>query len=335
MERTLAAAAPPAGEDNGQALGHRSVLLAEAVAGLAPRPGGRYLDGTFGGGGHARALLAASAPDGCILALDADPAAIERARGLAAEPGVGARLVPVHANFADLAAVATGAGLAPLDGVLLDLGLSSFQLDEAKRGFAFRFDGPLDMRFDQTRGATAADVINGLAPEALAELIYRHGEEPKSRRIAAAIARERDREPITTTSRLASVVATAVGGRRGTDTHPATRTFQALRIAVNGELDALGRALAGAVEVLRPGGRVAVIAFHSLEDRLVKRFIAAEAASCVCPPESPVCTCDQAPRLRRVSGATKPSAAEVAANPRSRSAVLRLAERLPDGEGHG
>lgn len=313
--------------------GHVPVLLHEVVTALAPRPGGRYLDGTFGGGGHTRAILDASAPDGVVLALDADAAAIERGRALAAEPGIGRRLRLAHANFAELGDVAAREKVLPLDGVLLDLGLSSFQLDQAERGFAFLLEGPLDMRFDRSRGSSAADLVNSLPAEALADLLFRYGEEPKSRRIAAAIVRERERTPITTTTKLAEVVSAAVGGRRGADTHPATRTFQALRIAVNGELEVLEAALEAAIRSLAPGGRLAVIAFHSLEDRIVKRFVAREVAACVCPPGLPVCVCGHTPRLRKVSGrAIRPAAPEVAANPRSRSAVLRVAERLPDEE---
>jgi len=313
--------------------GHQPVLLDEAIAALAPRPGGRYLDGTFGGGGHTRAILAASGPDGRVLALDADPAAIARADGLATEPGVGGRLERVHANFADLAEVAGERGFAPVDGVLLDLGLSSFQLDQGERGFAFRLDGPLDMRFDPTRGEPAADLVNGLPERDLADLIFRFGEEPRSRRIAAAIVRERERAPIAGTARLAEIVAAAAGGRRG-ETHPATRTFQALRIATNAELDALERALAGSVDILAPGGRLVTIAFHSLEDRVVKRFMQHESATCICPPGLPVCVCGHTPRLARVTTrAVRAAPPEVAANPRSRSATLRAAARLPDPSG--
>ena len=310
--------------------GHRSVLLEEAIARLAPRPGGRYLDGTFGGGGHTRALLAAAAPDGRVLALDADPDAVARGRALAGAPEVGGRLRVVHANFVDLADVARREAMVPLDGVLLDLGLSSFQLDTPERGFAFRFAGPLDMRFDPTAGRSAADLIADLPETDLADLIWRFGEERQSRRIAAAIVRERAKAPIATTARLAEIVGDAVGGRKGRDLHPATRTFQALRIAVNDELEALERALHAAVEVLAPGGRLVVIAFHSLEDRIVKRFIAREAAACVCPPGQPLCTCGHRPRLHKLTGAVKPGPVETAANPRARSAVLRAAERLPD-----
>ena len=315
--------------------GHRPVLLAETLAYLAPRPGGRYLDGTFGGGGHTHAILDASVPDGAVIALDADPDAVARAEALRAQPGVGPRLLAVQTNFERLSEVATETGFAPLDGILLDLGLSSFQLDHPERGFAFRCDGPLDMRFDPSSGRPASALVNELPPRELADLLFRYGEEPRARRIAAAITRERDRVPIETTVRLADIVSDAVGGRRGSDTHPATRTFQALRIAANRELEVLERALAGAVSVLAPGGRLVVIAFHSLEDRIVKRFIQRESATCVCPPGLPVCACDHTPRLKKVTGrAVRAAPAEVAANPRSRSAVLRAAERLPS-EGAG
>jgi 16S rRNA (cytosine1402-N4)-methyltransferase len=325
--------------------GHQPVLREEVIHGLEPRSGGRYLDATFGGGGHTRALLHASAPDGRVLAIDADPAAIERAHelqrelALDLEPEGADRLVPVRANFADLATVARNHQFAPLDGILLDLGLSSFQLDQSERGFAFRFEGPLDMRFDPTRGSPASELVNTLPERELADLIWKFGEEPGSRRIARAIVRERERAPIETTTRLAEVVSRALGGRRGRETHPATRTFQALRIATNEELAALQAALAGALDVLAPGGRLAVIAFHSLEDRLVKRFIERESATCICPPEAPVCTCEHRPRLRKVTRrAVRPEAAEMARNPRARSAVLRVAERLSDdsdGEKNG
>lgn len=311
--------------------GHRPVLLAEALDALQPRQGGRYLDGTFGGGGHTRALLEASAPDGVVLALDADPAAMSRALKLSQEPGIGERLIPVRANFADLAAIARDRRLAPLDGILLDLGLSSFQLDEPERGFAFRYEGPLDMRFDPEQGVSAGDLVNSLPERELADLIWRFGEESGSRRIARAIVRERAQTPIETTTRLAEIVSRALGGRRGKETHPATRTFQALRIAINEELAALESALLGALDVLAPGGRIAVIAFHSLEDRIVKRFIERESAECVCPPEIPVCVCNHRPRLRKVTRrAVRPDAAEMDANPRARSAILRVAERLPN-----
>ena len=312
------------------ASGHATVLVREAVEELAPHPGDRYLDGTFGGGGHTRAILEASAPDGRVLALDADPAAIARGEPLRAE--YGDRLVLRQANFAALATVARETGFAPLDGVLLDLGLSSFQLADAGRGFSFQQDGPLDMRFGPGAGTTAAELINGAAEEELADILWRYGEERHARRIARAIVRERERAPIATSGALAALVARAVPHRPGEREriHPATRTFQALRIAVNGELDALESALDGALATLAPGGRLAVIAFHSLEDRIVKEFMRREATDCICPPHVPVCVCGHRATLRLVTRkGVRPAEAEVAANPRSRSALLRVAERLP------
>lgn len=313
---------------NSQSQGHQPVLLAEATTALLPRPGGRYLDATFGGGGHSRVLLDAAAPTGIVLALDADPRAVDRAEALAAEVGYRDRLLPVHANFEKIASVAAVHDALPLDGILFDLGLSSFQLDTAERGFAFRLDGPLDMRFDPTRGEPASQLINRLSAEELADIFFRFGDEPRARRIAAAIVRERDRSPIDSTTRLAEVIQQAVGGRRGSPTHPATRSFQALRIAVNDELGSLERALASAVDSLSIGGRLAVISFHSLEDRIVKRFIAARAATCVCPPELPVCSCNTVPTLAKIGGSIRASDHERTINPRSRSAILRVAERV-------
>jgi 16S rRNA (cytosine1402-N4)-methyltransferase len=319
---------------NTQISGHKPVLLTETIELLAPISGGRYLDGTFGGGGHTRAILDACAPDGRVLALDADSEAIDRAEALRREPEIGHRLQFVHANFASLADVAKAHEFAPLDGILLDLGLSSFQLDQPERGFAFRFDAPLDMRFDPTVGTPASDFVHDASEQEIVRILFEYGEEQKSRRIARAIVRERESTPILSTAQLAKVVSDAVGGRRSSDTHPATRTFQALRIATNREFEALEQALAGAVDVLRPGGRLAVIAFHSLEDRIVKRFMQRESATCICPPEQPVCTCGHVPRLKRVTRqAVKPSAAEIAKNPRSRSAILRVGERLPEPMG--
>jgi 16S rRNA (cytosine1402-N4)-methyltransferase len=309
---------------------HLPVLLPEAIAALDPRSGGRYLDGTFGGGGHTRAILDASAPDGIVLALDADEEAIARGRVMAEELNVGDRLRLVHGNFACLADIARAQAVSPLDGVLLDLGLSSHQLGAAERGFAFRLTGPLDMRFDRSTGEPASVLVNTGSAEELTQILWRFGEEPRARRIVQAIVRERERAPIETTAHLAEIVSVAVGGRRGADTHPATRTFQALRIATNGELAALPQALDGATSVLVPGGRLAVISFHSLEDRIVKQFIRHESATCICPPDQPICTCNHRPRLRPVGKTVKPGRDEIAANPRSRSAILRVAERLPD-----
>lgn len=308
--------------------GHRAVFLEPAVTALAPHRDGTYIDATFGGGGHTRALLKHDPPVGKVYAIDADADAIARAHVLAREPSFHNRLVPVHANFGSMREVATSLHLDRVDGVLMDLGLSSYQLDQSERGFSFRFEAPLDMRFDRGAGRSARDVVNDDSEAELAATIWRFGEEPKSRQIAAAIVRERAREPIMTTTRLAEIVERAAGGRRGRATHPATRTFQAIRMAVNAELESLEGALRASVDLLAAGGRLVVISFHSLEDRLVKQFIAAEATVCICPPAQPICTCDTIPRLRRIGGAAKPTATELAENSRSRSAIMRVAERL-------
>jgi 16S rRNA (cytosine1402-N4)-methyltransferase len=308
------------------------VLLDEAVRELAPREGGRYLDGTFGGGGHSRRLLEQQPPIGVLFAVDADPDAIARAESLAVEPLGAGRLVPIHGNFGDLAHLAAARSIAELNGILLDLGVSSFQLDQAERGFSFRFDAPLDMRFDPTRGESAADLVNRMDADELATIFWRYGDERQSRRIAAAIAGARDVSEIQTTAQLAEVISNAVGGRRGRGIHPATRSFQALRIAVNRELEVLDQVLEASLGLLAPGGRLVVIAFHSLEDRIVKRFIERETATCICPPDQPVCTCDQVPRLKRVGKPHKPSERELGENARSRSAIMRVAERLSDAD---
>jgi 16S rRNA (cytosine1402-N4)-methyltransferase len=305
---------------------HEPVLLSAALSFLAPRDGGRYIDATFGGGGHSRAILEASAPSGQVLAIDADPAAVARARALAERyPG---RLLPCHGNFRDLARLAQSYGFAPVDGILFDLGLSSDQLADPARGFSFQLAGPLDMRFDPTSGQPAAVIVNTWSAEELAKLFWQYGEEPRAWAIAQTIVAERARQPIETTTQLAALVARIAGSRRER-IHPATRVFQALRIAVNQELEALAAGLAQAVELLRPGGRLVVIAFHSLEDRLVKQFFRRETAACLCPPGTPVCICGHRPRLRLLTPRpVRPSAEEIARNPRSRSARLRAAERI-------
>jgi len=302
---------------------HVPVLFQAVLDGLQVRPGGRYIDATVGGGGHAAGILAASSPDGRLLGLDRDPAALETARiRLSSYAG---RAVLVHSSFAHLVEVARASHFLPADGVLLDLGLSSLQLADPTRGFAFMKDGPLDMRFDPTHsGPTAAALVNSLSPEELASLLFRYSEERHARRIAEAIVASR---PLHTTRELAALVEQVIT-RRGR-IHPATRTFQALRIAVNAELDTLEVALPQIVEVLAPGGRLAVIGFHSLEDRLVKRFLRRESRDCVCPPELPVCTCDHRATLRLIGRKpVRPADDEIATNPRARSARLRVAERI-------
>ncbi len=307
---------------------HLPVLEQEVLALLAPAPVGRYIDGTAGGGGHSWAILAASSVDdtcaegGLLLSLDADANAVARVRRRL-QP-FGARSLVVQTNFRHLADVARKHGFNPVDGILLDLGLSSDQLELEERGFALMADGPLDMRFDQGQVTSAATLVNTLPERELADLIYAYGEERLSRRIARAIVQAR---PLDTTSQLARVIEKAVG-RRG-KLHPATRTFQALRIAVNDELGALTAVLPQCVDLLRPGGRLAVISFHSLEDRIVKQFIQREARDCLCPPEVPVCQCGHRASLHPVTRKPiVPSADEVSRNPRSRSAKLRAAERI-------
>jgi 16S rRNA (cytosine1402-N4)-methyltransferase len=302
--------------------GHVPVLYDEVLAWLQPHPGGWYIDATLGAGGHAKGILLASHPDGRLLGLDTDPDALQHASKVL-EP-FGDRVSLKVANFRQLEEVAGALGIREVDGILMDLGLSSRQLDDAERGFSFGQDGPLDMRMDRRQGVSAADLVNTLPAAELSDILWRYGEERHARRIAAAIAAER---PLATTGQLADLVARTVGRRE--KIHPATRTFQALRIAVNDELDALRQALPQARDLLGPGGRLAVIAFHSLEDRLVKQFYRQEARDCVCPPELPVCVCQHRATLRVLTPKpVRPSAGETARNPRSRSARLRVAERL-------
>src|SRR5690242_19381768 len=310
--------------------GHLPVLAEEVLSMLAPAPGSLQIDATVGGGGHTARILEASNPDGRLLGLDADEAAIARV-GERLQARFGSRLVLRRANFRELAAVGPAEGFDAVDGCLFDLGLSSFQLADAERGFGIRTGGPLDMRFDTSRGLSAAELLATLDTAELTALLRRYGEEPFAGRIARAIVQDRRTSPIRTAEELAELIARvapsrAPGRRR---IHPATRTFQALRIAVNEELEALQTGLAAAVDLLRPGGRLVVLSYHSLEDRIVKRFLAAERRGCVCPPELPVCVCGRNPRLRLVTRPSlTPSAAEIAANPRARSARLRAAERL-------
>ncbi|HYK96469.1 MAG TPA: 16S rRNA (cytosine(1402)-N(4))-methyltransferase RsmH [Candidatus Dormibacteraeota bacterium] len=309
---------------------HVPVMADEVVEMLAPAAGGRHVDATLGGGGHAERILTASDPDGRLLGLDADGAAIARVRERLA-PRFGDRLRLRQANFRELSTVAPDEGFAGVDGCLFDLGLSSFQLADVERGFGFRTDGTLDMRFDTSRGVPAAELIATLDAAELTALFRRYGEEPFSGRIARAIVETRRATPIRTADALAALVARvtpsrAPGRRR---VHPATRVFQALRIAVNEELDALEAGLSAALDLLRPGGRLVVLSYHSLEDRIVKRFFQSERRGCVCPPAAPVCVCGHEPRLRLLSPkGLVPSAAEVSANPRARSARLRAAERI-------
>ena len=301
---------------------HRPVLLAEAVDALTPRPDGVYVDATFGRGGHSRVLLARLGPQGRVIALDRDPQAVAAGSALA-DP----RLTVVHAAFSRLAQVLREQGAPAVDGVLFDLGVSSPQLDDAARGFSFRLDGPLDMRMDTTHGPTAAEWLATVSERELGEVIRRHGEERFAKSVAGAIVAARAREPIATTRQLAGIVAKAVRTREpGQD--PATRTFQALRIHINQEHEELSLALAQSVAALRPGGRLVVISFHSLEDRAVKQFMREASSAAHIPSRLPLRAAElPRPPLRVVGKPVRPGAAEVSQNPRARSAVMRVAER--------
>lgn len=317
----------PHSEHSAQDRGHISVLLNQVLAGLVLRPGARAIDCTLGGGGHTAAMLDQTAPDGRVLGLDADPAAIDRvAQRLDGAIQTG-RLVIVQSNFEDVGAVAIQHGFTQVDAILLDLGVSSYQLDQGDRGFSLMQPGPLDMRFDPTQTTSAAEIVNHWPERDLADIIYQYGEERNSRRIARYLVQHR---PFTTTEALAEAVSRAVGGRRGERIHPATRTFQALRIAVNRELEQLQTVLPQCLQLLRPGGRLAVISFHSLEDRIVKQWANGEAADFVPDRLHPHGGVARTPTLHIVTPKpVTPSSEEIEQNPRSRSAKLRVVERLP------
>ena len=310
---------------------HVPVLLNESIDLLAIRPGGTYIDCTTGLGGHSAAIAERMGDEGRLLCPDEDAEALEFARTRLAP--LGRRIHFVRENFRDLAAVAQAEGFTDADGILMDLGVSSLQFGEAERGFMFGQEGPLDMRMDRRSELTAATIVNEWPEEEIADLIYRYGEERQSRRIAAAILRAR---PLGTTWDLARAVEQAVGGARGrTQIHPATKVFLALRIRVNGELDSLDTGLPQAHSLLGPGtkaregGRLAIISFHSLEDRMVKQYFRREATQCLCPPQLPVCRCGHIATLREITRkGIRPSEDEIARNPRARSAVLRVAQRV-------
>lgn len=306
---------------------HKPVLLDEVIRYLRCTPGKFFVDGTVGGGGHARAILEKTAPDGRLIGIDWDEKALVKARSNL--QSYEERLVLVQENFALIGPVLARLHIQAVDGILLDLGLSSFQVDEAARGFSFNLAGPLDMRMDTREKNTAAHLVNTLSEDKLAAIIRNFGEERWHRRIARHIVRARDEEAIETTDRLARVVYSAIpAGKRSRQRHPATRTFQALRLAVNRELDHLQTFLQEALDWLKPGGRLAIVSFHSLEDRLVKQAFANWARSCRCPARSPICQCEGRPLVRLVNKKpVVPGKSEIQANPRARSGRLRVVEK--------
>lgn len=307
---------------------HRSVMATEAITVLNCRAGAIYLDGTVGGGGHAEAILASSGPDGRLIGIDADADALAEARERLAPFRDRATLI--HGNFADMKTILAELKIAAVDGILLDLGVSSHQLDTAERGFSFAQDAPLDMRMDRSRGRSAAEWLETLSGEGIERIIRDYGEEPLARRIARAIVAQRAVSPLRTTGELAALIVRAAPAEvRQRRIHPATRTFQALRIAVNDELASLRQAMNDGVEMLRPGGRFCVISFHSLEDRIVKDAFRAKARGCVCPPALPVCACGHRPEMKVLTHKPLLSGKrETEENPRARSAKLRAAERI-------
>lgn len=313
----------PASDDAGGLSPHTPVLYQQVLTALVVESGGQYIDGTIGAGGHAAGILERSGPDGQLLGLDRDPDALEvAAQRLSA---FGDRVHLRNLSYSQMDQAAEDLGWDQVTGILLDLGLSSMQLADPERGFSFMSEGPLDMRFDPQQGETAADLVNGLSHAELERILREYGEERHAGRVARALIEAR---PLHTTRELAEVVARAVRSPSWR-IHPATRTFQALRIAVNRELETLEDGLQAAVSVLRPGGRLAVISFHSLEDRIVKHFLRRESRDCICPPHQPICTCDHKATVSEIN--RKPlmaSREEKVANPRSRSAKLRVAERL-------
>lgn len=307
---------------------HLPVLLEEAVDSLDCRRGGIYVDGTLGGGGHAAEILKRISPGGRLVGIDADPEALKEAGAKLGR--YGSSVVIRKGNFGNIAGIMAELGIGKVNGILLDLGVSSHQLETAQRGFSFTRDARLDMRLDQTGGKTASDLVNGLSEQELERIFRELGEERLARRIAAAIVRSRKESPVRTTGELAEIVSRSVPAeaRRGR-IHPATRVFQALRMAVNDELANLEKALTDGFELLAEGGRFAVVSFHSLEDRMVKNYFRSLEKGCVCPPDFPFCTCHKQARAKLIARrAIKPGPAEIEMNPRARSARLRTAVRI-------
>lgn len=310
------------------AFSHYSVLLNECIEGLAIRPDGIYIDGTAGGAGHSSVIASHLGKGGKLLALDQDETAVAVATERLSR--FGERAEVVHTNFCNLAQVCADRGINQIDGLLLDLGVSSYQLDTAERGFSYRSDAPLDMRMDATKQLSARTIVNEYSEDALRRIFFEYGEERFSSRIASNIIRARQTAPIETTGELVEIIKRSVPARHGDGGHhPAMRTFQALRIEVNAELDVIAPAIKSAVSLLRPGGRVVIITFHSLEDRIVKQTFASLAGGCTCPPGFPICVCGNKPKINILTKKPiLPTKEELAINSRSHSAKLRIAEKL-------
>lgn len=306
---------------------HVSVLLKESVDHLAIKPDGTYVDCTLGGAGHSRAIIDKLGPDGTLVAIDQDVAAIENARSML-DPRPG-KIHIVRDNFANLKNILSGLNIAKIDGVLFDLGVSSHQLDVAERGFSYMQDAPLDMRMNADASFSARQLVNDWDEQEIAEIIWEYGEERWAKRIAQFVVKERSQQTIETTGHLVEIIKKAIpAGARREGPHPAKRTFQAIRIAVNNELGILENTFRDAVEMLHIGGRICVITFHSLEDRICKRTFQQLAKSCICPPNLPICTCDKKRELKIIGKPIGPSDEEIAHNPRARSAKLRVAEKV-------
>ena len=306
---------------------HRPALLKETVDLLAPKPGQVFVDCTLGGAGHTKAILSRIIPGGCIIGVDRDQDAIEQAQKELEEFKDNVKLV--RGDFANLAEILRSLSIESVNGILFDLGVSSHQLDVPERGFSFQAQAPLDMRMDKTQPTTAADLVNRLPEKELADMIYIHSDERFSKRIARAIVNHREKSPIKTTTELAEIVASAIPGGRREKIHPATRTFQALRIAVNNEMEALDSALMAAADALVEGGRMCVISYHSLEDRRVKQFFTLASGQCHCPSDMPVCVCGRKQLLKVITRKpVVPTEDEIYSNPRARSAKLRCAEKI-------
>ena len=315
---------PPPSTGSRRTSFHEPVLVNEVLGQLVLVEDGVYVDGTTGEGGHSKAILDAAPQARMVLGIDLDPRSLDAAAARLTD--FGTRFRPVAGNYADMVALAAQEGINSVDGVLLDLGFSSRQVEVDTYGLSFQIAGPLDMRYDPDSDVDADYIVNTYEERELGQLLRRYGEEPRGMAIARAVARNR---PIGTTTELAALVEKTIGRRPGSRVHPATRTFQALRIAVNDELGNVQRGLEAALELLAPGGRLAVIGYHSLEDRIVKSFLVNEAAECICPPHLPVCVCHHVARVRIINRRViKPTTDEVDSNPRSRSARLRVAQRL-------